>query len=226
VVPRLPRIANFDDLDPLRLEPGVSVEIVNHGQALPEADLIVLPGSKATRADLAALREAGWDIDILAHHRRGGRVLGICGGYQMLGRSVADPEGLEGAPGTSAGLGLLDVTTTLGPTKQLRLEAARSSLTGDPLTGYHMHMGETDGADRARPFARVAGEPEGALSPDGRVMGTYLHGLFAADAFRRRFIGLPPGDLNYDAHIDAILDRLADHLEAHLDLDHLLGMAR
>src|SRR5690349_21162002 len=143
-VPRLPRIANFDDLDPLRAEPDVSLVIVEPGQSLPQdADLIILPGSKATRADLAALREAGWDIDILAHHRAGKRVLGICGGYQMLGRTIEDPLGVEGNPGTSEGLGLLDVTTTLEPAKQLRIEDGTHLATGTPLRGYHMHMGVT-----------------------------------------------------------------------------------
>lgn len=226
VVPRLPRIANFDDLDPIRLEPGVSLEIVEPGRPLPEADLIIIPGSKATRADLAALRAEGWDIDILAQHRRGTRVLGICGGYQMLGRVVADPDGIEGAPGTSVGLGLLDVETVLEGKKQLRAEAARSRLTGEALSGYHMHMGRTVGPDAARPFAEVAGGDEGAVSADGRVMGTYLHGLFAADGFRRAFLGLGASKLGYEAHVEAVLDALAAHLERHLDLDALLRMAR
>lgn len=229
VVPRLPRIANFDDLDPLRLEPGVSLEIIEPGRPLPYADLIILPGSKATRGDLGALREYGWDIDILAHHRAGARVLGICGGYQMLGKSVFDPGGIEGPRGYSAGLGLLDLETVLGPTKELRLESAISALSGDPLSGYHMHMGVTEGADLARPFAHVAGTPEGAISADGRVMGTYLHGLFAADAFRRAFLGpavTALSDLAYEATIEATLDALAAHLERHLDLDALLKLAR
>ena len=221
VVPRLPRIANFDDLDPIRLEPGVSLDIIERGRPLPDADLIILPGSKATRADLAALRAEGWDIDILAQHRRGTRVLGICGGYQMLGRVIADPDGVEGAPGASEGLGLLDVETVLEATKQLRVEQARSR-----LSGYHMHMGRTDGLDTGRPFAEVGGMNEGAVSADGRVMGTYLHGLFAADGFRRAFLGLEASTLGYEAHVEAVLDALAAHLETHLDLDALLGMAR
>jgi adenosylcobyric acid synthase len=230
-VPRLPRIANFDDLDPLKSEPGVSLYIVEPGQPLPRAaDLIILPGSKATRADLAALRQNGWDIDILAHHRAGRPVLGICGGYQMLGRSIADPEGIEGAPGTSEGLGLLDVETTLAPLKQLRLESAVHAPSGEALSGYHMHMGATDGPDRARPFADVAGAPEGAQNPDGRVAGTYLHGLFAADRFRAAFLAAlgaaRTGETAYDHSVEATLDALAAHLEAHLDLDALLDLAR
>ncbi len=227
VVPRLPRIANFDDLDPLRLEPGVTVEIVSPGTALPAADLIILPGSKATRADLAALRQHGWDIDILAQHRRGTRVLGICGGYQMLGLTIADPDGVEGEPGTSEGLGLLAVDTVLAPVKQLRVERAEHSASGTPIAGYHMHMGVTDGPDRRKPFAHIAGNPEGAVRDDGLVVGTYLHGLFASDAFRSAFLrdAAAPG-LNYEASIEATLDALADHLERHLDLDALLALAR
>lgn len=228
VVPRLPRISNFDDLDPLRLEPGVSLEIVQPGRPLPYGELIILPGSKATRNDLAALREYGWDIDILAHHRAGARVLGLCGGFQMLGHTVFDPEGIEGVVGTSAGLNLLDIDTVLGPTKELRVEQATSALSGDPLTGYHMHMGVTRGRGLERPFARVGDAADGAVSPDGTVMGTYLHGLFAADAFRRTFLGsaAATSTLAYEATIDATLDALAVHLERHLDLDLLLELAR
>jgi adenosylcobyric acid synthase len=228
VVPRLPRIANFDDLDPLRLEPGVSVEIVEPGRPLPPADLIILPGSKATRADLAALHREGWHEDIRRHVRFGGAVLGICGGYQMLGKSIDDPQGIEGGAGGSAGLGLLDVATTLEAEKQLRIESGVAL--GVPVSGYHMHLGVTAGGDRDRPFAEIAGEPEGARDAAGRVMGTYLHGLFAGDVFRRRFLAAlgasPDPALDYDAEIDRTLDGLAAHLEAHLDLDALLALSR
>lgn len=229
VVPRLPRIANFDDLDPLRLEPGVSLEIIQPGRPLPYADLIIIPGSKATRSDLAALREYGWDIDILAHHRAGARVLGLCGGFQMLGHTVFDPQGIEGVVGTSAGLNLLDIDTVLGPTKELRVEHATSALSGDPLVGYHMHMGVTRGPGLENPFARIGNAADGAVSADGTVMGTYLHGLFAADAFRRNFLGpaaTAAASLAYEATVDATLDALAIHLERHLDLDALLRLAR
>lgn len=226
-VPRLPRIANFDDLDPLRAEPGVTLTLVQPGDPIPRsADLILLPGSKATRADLAALRHNGWDIDILAHHRAGGTVLGVCGGYQMLGKTLADPDGVEGAPGVSDGLGLLDVDTILAPTKQLRLETATHAATGQSVSGYHMHMGVTSGPGRARPFSHIGTEPEGAVSADGRVIGTYLHGLFAADGFRRAFLGNAASpDLAYEAGIEATLDALAAHLETHLDIDALLALA-
>jgi len=227
-VTQLPRIANFDDLDPLRAEPNVNVVMVQPGEAIPRrADWIILPGSKSTRSDLAALRANGWDIDILAHHRAGGRVLGICGGYQMLGRSIADPDGIEGVPGTSDGLGLLDVETVLTPVKQLRVEQATHAASGTAISGYHMHMGVTEGPDRGRAFAHVAGKAEGAISLDGRVQGTYLHGLFAADPFRRAFLGnLASPDLAYEASIEQTLDDLAAHLEAHLDIDALLALAQ
>ncbi len=226
-VPRLPRISNFDDLDPLRAEPGVSLVLVQPGEALPrDADLVILPGSKSTRSDLAALRANGWDIDVKAHWRASGQVLGICGGYQMLGRTVADPDGVEGEPGVSEGLGLLDVDTVLEPVKQLRLEAGRHAASGEAISGYHMHMGVTSGADRDRPFAHVGEAPEGAVSADGRVAGTYLHGLFAADGFRRALLGgAAAADLAYEAGVDATLDALAAHLERHLDLDMLLTLA-
>jgi adenosylcobyric acid synthase len=226
-VPRLPRIANFDDLDPLRAEPGVRLTLVQPGEAIPrDADLILLPGSKATRSDLAALYANGWDIDIRAHHRAGGRIIGICGGYQMLGKTIADPDGIEGPSGTSEGLGLLDVDTVLAPTKQLRLETATHLASSEPLSGYHMHMGVTEGPDRARPFARVGANPEGAISANGRVIGTYLHGLFSADGFRRAFLGNAASpDLAFEADIELALDGLANHLEAHIDIDRLLGLA-
>ena len=226
-VPQLARIANFDDLDPLIAEPDVAVDFVEPGRALPgDADLVILPGSKATLADLAFLREQGWDIDLAAHLRRGGRVLGLCGGYQMLGRTIADPDGVEGAPGTSDGLGLLAVDTVLAPTKQLRTERAIHLASGEALAGYHMHMGITSGPDRARPFAQIGSETDGAVSTDGRVSGTYLHGLFAADSFRRAILGASAGpDLNYEAGVEDALDGLAHHLETHIDIDQLLALA-
>lgn len=229
--PRFARIANFDDLDPLKREPGVKLVTVQPGEALPrDAKLVILPGSKATRADLDFFRRQGWDIDLAAHIRAGGHVLGICGGYQMLGQSVADPEGIEGRPGETVGLGHLDVTTRLEGQKQLRLERAVDAVAGLALSGYHMHMGVTAGGDTRRPFAVVDGEPEGARSGNGRVMGTYLHGLFAADDFRRDFLarlGIATDPLlDFNADIDATLDALASHLEVHLDLDAILALAR
>jgi len=228
-VPILPHIANFDDLDPLDAEPEVDLMRVRPGTALPgDADLIVLPGSKATIADLAALRAAGFDIDIAAHRRRGGIILGLCGGYQMLGHSIADPEGIEGPPATVEGLGLVDVTTTLSAEK--RLEPVRGATNdGAPFAGYEMHMGVTEGPDCARPFAQLAdGSVEGAISADGRVIGTYVHGLFADDRQRAAWLARFGGAANitYDALVDATLDDLAAHLAAHLDLDRLLTLAK
>jgi len=229
-VPILPHVANFDDLDPLDAEPGVDLVRVRPGHALPgDADLVVLLGAKATIVDLAALREAGFHIDISAHVRRGGSVLGLCGGYQMLGRAIHDPRGLEGPAGTAEGVGLLNVETTLAADK--RLEPAHGT-TGDgiPFSGYEMHMGVTEGPDRARPFACLAdGSSEGAISPDGRVIGTYIHGLFVDDQQRSAWLtrfAAGRTTIRYDALIDETLDRLAAHLAAHIDLDLLLKLSR
>jgi adenosylcobyric acid synthase len=229
-VPRTPRIANFDDLDPLAAEPGVEVEIVAPGRALPgDAALVLLAGSKATRSDLDAFKREGWDVDLEAHVRRGGRVLGLCGGYQMLGRRLADPGGVEGPPGEDAGLGLLDVETVLGGAKTLEPVDARAWPDGPAARGYEMHVGRTDGPDRVRPAFAVEGRGEGAVSPDGRIVGTYLHGLFAADGFRRWLLegwGARASALAFDHQVERTLDDLADHLEAHLDADALLALAR
>jgi adenosylcobyric acid synthase len=229
-VPLLPHIANFDDLDPLDAEPAVDLVRVRPGEALPaDTGLVILPGSKAVISDLKALKDAGFDIDIAAHVRRGGMVLGLCGGYQMLGRAVHDPDGIEGPAGTASGLGLLDVETRLSAAK--RLEPARgTTFDGAPFSGYEMHMGVTEGPDCVRPFARLAGgTQEGAMSADGRSIGTYVHGLFADDrqraAWLARFSG-GPAQVSYEASVDAILDRLAAHLEAHVDVDRLLTLSR
>jgi adenosylcobyric acid synthase len=229
-VPILPHIANFDDLDPLAAEPAVDLIRLRPGSALPgDVDLVILPGSKATIADLAALRATGLDIDIAAHRRRGGLVLGLCGGYQMLGRTVADPQGIEGAAGQVPGLGLLEVETVLSDHK--RLEPIRGETSGGvPFSGYEMHMGVTAGADCARPFARLGnGAPDGAVSADHRVFGTYIHGLFADDRQRAAWLNrlsAGPSAITYDDLIEQTLDRLASHLAAHLDLDRLLSLAR
>jgi adenosylcobyric acid synthase len=228
-VPILPHIANFDDLDPLDAEPDVELVRVKPGTALPgDASLIILPGSKATIADLAAFRDAGFDIDLVGHLRRGGTVLGLCGGYQMLGRAINDPEGIEGEAGTAQGLGLLDVETTL--TGEKRLEKVEGETTdGAPFAGYEMHMGVTDGPDCARPFAKIGGTAEGAMSPDGRVIGTYMHGLFADDRQRSAWLqrlGAGETAVAYDSLVDETLDKLAAHLSTHIDIDKLLALAR
>jgi len=229
-VPILPHIANFDDLDPLEAEPGVQVVRVLPGGALPgNADLVILPGSKATVGGLAALREAGFEVDIAAHRRRGGMILGLCGGFQMLGRTISDPGGIEGPPGVIDGLGLLDVDTTLSGEKRLEPVTGQTS-DGAPVAGYEMHMGVTEGADCARPFAQLAsGLSEGAVSADGRVMGTYIHGLFANDRQRAAWLarlGNATAGVAYDDLIEQTLDALAVHLAAHIDLDRLLTLAR
>ena len=228
-VPQLNRIANFDDLDPLAQEPGVTLKIVKPGQPLPvEADLIILPGSKATIADLAHFRAQGWGIDLAAALRRGARVLGLCGGYQMLGREIADPEGIEGRPGSVPGLGLLDLTTTMTPDKRVTETEAIHPASGTRVTGYEIHLGATYGPDRARPLFTVNGQPEGAIRADGRVMGSYLHGMFGADPFRRAFLaslGATPGNASYDQTVEETLDALADHLATHVDCAALLKLA-
>jgi adenosylcobyric acid synthase len=228
VVPVLPCIANFDDLDPLAAEPDVDVVLVRPGEAFPApCDLVLLPGSKATIADLAAFRTAGWHIDLAAHVRRGGRVLGLCGGYQMLGRRIADPSGIEGAPGATDGLGLLDVETILTGAKRLARVAGTAAMGGAAFTGYEMHVGETSGPDCARPLLHFAdGRTDGAIRADGRVAGTYVHGLFEAAAQRRAWLGATAAPAGHDAAIDATLDALAAHVETHVRVDLLLSLAR
>jgi adenosylcobyric acid synthase len=219
-----PRIANFDDFDPLRLEPDVDLVFVRPGEPLPgDAALAILPGSKATIADLDALRTAGWDIDLRAHVRRGGHVLGICGGYQMLGRSIADPKGIEGPPAKVEGLGLLPVETVLEGDKVL-VEVA-GQVDGVPFKGYEMHVGRTTGA--ATPLLELAGHDQGALSD--RVAGCYIHGLLTNDRQRRHWLqrlGARASSLDYQSEVEATLEALADHLEQHIDCEHLLTLAR
>jgi adenosylcobyric acid synthase len=225
--PVLPRISNFDDLDPLKLEPGVDLRMIGPGQPIPaEAALVILPGSKATLADMRAMVAQGWDIDIKAHHRRGGAVLGLCGGYQMLGRSIADPDGVEGPTGMIDGLGLLEVDTVLSDTKTL--EAVRGRALEADFGGYEMHMGRTAGADCTQPFALLDGRPDGAISRDGRVMGSYVHGLLAStdlrDALLRRVGGESAG-ADYDRSVEDALDEIAALLENHVDIDAMVALA-
>ncbi len=229
VVLAYPRIANFDDFDPLRLDPGVDLAFLKPGEAIPgDAALVILPGSKATIADLAALRAAGWDVDLKAHLRRGGHVLGICGGYQMLGRRVADPHGIEGPPGEVDGLDLLDVETVLEGDKVL-VETTGETIEGAvPFRGYEMHIGRTTGTPR--PLLRLAdGRNEGAISDSGTIAGCYIHGLLVDDRQRRHWlqrIGAAGSTLDYEADVEATLDRLADHIEKYVDCDRLLALAR
>jgi len=228
VVPVLPRTSNHTDFDPLRLNPAVDLQFVRSGDPLPGADLIILPGSKNVRGDLDALRANGWDRELLRHLRYGGKVLGICGGFQMLGQVVADPDGIEGDPGASPGLGLLPMTTRLYPEKQLRrVSGTLYSPDGTgaaviPVAGYEIHCGISTGPALEHPFARLPQGPDGARSADGQVLGTYLHGLFegadAADALLR-WAGLTAAkSFDYHSLREQQIERLADTLEQHLDL--------
>ncbi len=228
-VPVLERIANFDDLDPLTAEPGLDIIMVRPGERLPrDAALVIIPGSKSTIGDLAAFRRNGWDIDIEAHRRRGGHVFGICGGFQMLGRSVCDPDGLEGPASEVPGLGLLDIETVMEPEKSVRNVTAHSCLFDVPMTGYEIHLGRTTGADCDRPAAIVDGHPDGAVSPDGKVVGTYMHGVFEAAEFRTRFLAsfdVSGGGFDHRAEVDSALDAIADRLEQLIDFDQLMKIA-
>jgi adenosylcobyric acid synthase len=226
--PILPRISNFDDLDPLKLEAGVTLAMIPPGTPIPaEAALIILPGSKATIADMTALRAEGWDVDIRAHHRRGGAILGLCGGYQMLGTSIADPLGLEGPASTITGLALLDIATSLSSTKALR-QVGGTAL-GARFTGYEMHMGETTGPGTARPLTTFDdNRTDGAIGEDGLVMGSYVHGILNDTGFRSALlarIGAEGSGRDYHADVDAALDAIAADLERHLDIDALIALA-
>ena len=208
--------------------PGVSVVIVEPGRPLPgDAALVLIPGSKSTLADLAAFRAEGWDVDLAGHVRRGGHVLGLCGGYQMLGRRVADPMGIEGPAGAAAGLGLLDVETVMAPEKRLARVGGRARPGGEPVAGYEIHLGRTEGPDAAAPWLEIEGRPAGAASADGRVLGCYVHGLLASDAFRGAYLARLGGraEAAYEGGLEAALDALAAHLEAHLDVGRLLSLA-
>jgi adenosylcobyric acid synthase len=228
-VPMLSRIANFDDLDPLGMEPSVQLVFVRPGEPVPgDADVVILPGSKSTIGDLAFLRQQGWDIDIKAHVRRGGHVLGLCGGYQMLGRTISDPLGIEGPASSVAGLGLLDVATEMTADKSTTQVTGRHMATGAAVSGYEIHLGRTEGEDCARPVLTIGNRPDGAASRDGRVQGTYVHGFFTSDEFRRAWLagfGIA-SQVAYEDRVERALDALADHLEAHLDVGRIIEIAR
>jgi adenosylcobyric acid synthase len=228
--PMLSRISNFDDFDPLQSEPDVEFAFVSPGSPIPrDADVIILPGTKSTRGDLEFLRQQGWDIDILAHARAGGRVFGVCGGYQMLGRAIHDPLGADGEPGESHGLGLLDVSTRMQSTKTVRPIAGACAASGAPIKGYEIHVGETTGADCVRPVLVLEDNPDGATSRSGRISGCYVHGLFHSDAFRGFWLGQIKGGrtstLAFEAQVEDSLDALADVLETSLDVNGILAAA-
>ena len=229
-VPRFNRIANFDDLDPLSSSPDISVEIVEPGRPIPgDADLVILPGSKSTISDLAHFRAQGWDIDLHAHIRRGGHVLGICGGYQMLGKEIHDDDGLEGLPGRVTGLGHLDIITKMKPEKRLARSSAVYLATNDTTAGYEIHLGETTGPDCERAWLSIEGRPEGASSKDRKIKGCYLHGLFSSDGFRSAFfesMDIQVDGFAYQVDLEETLDDLAAHIEQHLNVEELLAITR
>ena len=228
-VPRLKRIANFDDLDPLAAQLDINVDIVPTGRPLPaDADLIIVPGSKSTISDLADFRAQGWDIDLIAHHRRGGHILGICGGYQMLGNEIHDPDGIEGHPASIKGLGLLDVTTVMKPHKRLALSTAAFAPTGTKVKGYEIHIGKTTGPDTRNDWLSAGGKGLAASNAAGNVMGCYMHGLFSENDFRSDFmahIGRPIVATDYGAALQDTLDALGAFTQKHLDVDAIMDMA-
>ncbi|MCV6547059.1 MAG: cobyric acid synthase [Cohaesibacter sp.] len=232
LVPILPRIANFDDLDALRADPDILLEMIEPGAPLPQgADLILLIGSKTTIADFEFLKSQGWDIDILSHHRQGGSVMGLCGGYQMLGASISDPDGVETEAGSQCeGLGLLDVETILAGQKRTIQVSGTHLQSGESVKAYEIHIGQTDGEDRNCPIFEIEGVKEGAQSSDGRVMGTYLHGLFNEDAFRAAFFSKLGGSAqisqSYHQMVEDSLEALADHVERHMDVDAMIALAK
>ena len=233
VVPVLPRISNHNDFDPLRLHPGVDLVFVGPDEPIPPADLVILPGSKSTRHDLQWLKQQGWPEAIQKHLRYGGKLLGICGGFQMLGLKVEDPEGLEGEIGITEGLALFEMVTRMVPGKQLRMvnggltsHIASTVVTG-ALKGYEMHNGVTEGAALVRPFAELEGRPDGAVSADGQVAGTYIHGVFDEPAACKAILawaGLKTQgeqSVDYQRHRLQQLDRLADQVDQCLDKERL-----
>ena len=229
--PMLSRMANFDDADPLRQQRGVAFDWIPPGRPIPrDCDVVLLFGTKSTLGDLAYLREQGWDHDILAHARGGGRVLGICGGFQLLGRRIHDPAGIDGPGGSADGLGLLDVETTMLPKKTVRAVAGVCFESGASVSGYEIHAGETRGPDCERAVFEIGGRRDGAVSVNGRIAGTYLHGMFANDAFRdswlRRAGAKSLQAYDYGASVEAALEALADHVEDAVDVDALRAAAR
>lgn len=230
VILRTPRISNFDDFDPLRQEPGLTVRFLNEGEAIPgNADIAILAGSKATIADLNFVKHQRWDLDLKAHVRRGGRVLGVCGGYQMLGKKLHDPKGIEGTPGTVTGLGLLNVETTLTDSKRLSRVHGKHMPTGCTIRGYEMHIGQTKGPDTERPVLDINGIKDGASDPFGLIQGTYVHGLFNEDKFRQAWLKslkAEPSNLAYEEEVDRILDDLGTHFSNNLDIETMLTAAK
>ena len=229
--PMLSRLANFDDADPLRLEPQVDFAFVPPAQPLPrDADVVILFGTKSTLGDLAFLRAQGWDHDIIAHSRQRGQVLGVCGGFQMLGRRVHDPSGADGPSGSVDGLGLLELETTMLGHKTVRVARGRCALSGAPVSGYEIHTGQSHGRALSRPMFRLTTGVEGARAQGGRIEGTYLHGLFANDAYRRAWLerirANAASALAYESQLEHTLDELADSLASAVDTEAMFAAAR
>jgi adenosylcobyric acid synthase len=227
---RLKHLANFDDFDPLRLEPNVQFEFIDPRRPMPfDIDLLILPGSKSTIADLELLREHGWEHELHAYLRRGGRILGICAGMQMLGRTIADPHGIDGTPRTKQGFGLLDLHTQMTERKQLREISGIETTTGAPVRGYEMHVGRSEGPDMACPMIRCDdGSRDGAVHANGRILGCHLHGLFHSTEFRAALLdslGTTSARVDALATTNAALDDIAATIERSIDVDALLSLA-
>ncbi len=231
VAPVLSRIANFDDLDPLRQEENVDVEFIAPGKPIPlDTDVVILLGTKSAIADMRFLKSQGWDVDVKALARSGKHILGVCGGLQLLGNWLEDVDGIDGPAGREQGLQLLDIETSMNAGKTVRINQGVHKTSGAPIRGYEIHVGETKGADSKRPFAILESGPDGATSVDGRIAGTYLHGLFSSDDFRRQWLAsIKPGfvsELDYDANVDSALEQLSQSIEKCLDVDRVLDAAR
>ncbi len=226
VVPVLTRTSNHTDFDVLRLNPDINLRYVGKGERIDKADLIILPGTKSVRDDLDYLRSQGWDTDIQRHIRLGGKVIGICGGYQMLGKTIADPNGVESAPGQSEGLGLLDVHTVLTNSKQLTRTEATLTLNGKEALakGYEIHVGRSEVSGET-PLRLDSGLTDGAISECGQVMGTYLHGFFdevnVLNLVTEWVNGSQVKQQNFQELKERGINRIADAIEQHMNLDFL-----
>ena len=228
-IPKIPRIANFDDFDPLVVEDNVNIKYIQSGERLPlDTDIVILPGSKSTIADLDYLKREGWQQSLKEHLNRGGQIIGVCGGYQMLGRKIYDREHIESELDEIDGFGLLDIETEMAPQKITENVIAQTNIYNARVNGYEIHIGRTSGADCERPFSVINGNKDGAISRDGKVMGTYLHGLFTSDAFRDKLLtshGIASSETNYEQLVDDALNELANELEKLVDFDQLLDIA-
>ena len=225
IVPVLPRISNHTDFDPLRLHPQVDLEFIGPNQVIPAADLIILPGTKSVRADLHHLLNSNWHNAIHKHLRYGGKLLGICGGFQMLGEEIHDPNGIESEAGTSKGLGLLEMATQLAEQKQLRNVSGHTLLNNSALSGYEIHAGVSEGKALQTPFCHIGDTTDGAISDDQQIIGTYIHGLFEQPETCKELLkwaGLKNVEnIDYHALREHDLNRLAETVEQHMDTNKL-----